>query len=357
MIWVTHDVQELTHAAGGDDRQSRPGGPRRQRRRGGVRCCGREPVSPESRVADRLRGVTPAAPAGIHTVKVAPRPSPSLCAATRPAVQFHQRAHDRQPQARGRRTDGTCCRRPAGTDRTRTAGTRPGCRCRCRGRQSRRPPSHTGASTSTAPAGVNFTALATRLKTICCSRSGIDQHQRHLRRDVHAEPHALGIRRRAERLGGVAITSPAATAPRREPERPRRGLRDVDEIVGDLRLQARRPFDGLQGEVLAVGRQLSVQQLGPPEQRVERRAQLVRERGDELVLQLVGPLGFAVELGVLHGDGGPSRHFLGQRPVAIVEASDGRRGAPTRRARSAASRDRSGTIAHELTPTESTNSI
>ena len=69
----------------------------------------------------------------------------------------------------------------------------------------------------------------------------------------------------------------------RQPDLPGRDVADVEQVGDDLRLRARVPLDDLEAAREHVGARRAPQHLRPPEDGVERRAQLVGERGDELV--------------------------------------------------------------------------
>jgi hypothetical protein len=61
--------------------------------------------------------------------------------------------------------------------------------------------------------------------------------------------------------------------------------------------------------------------LGEEESRSERGAQLVRERGEEVILGLVGVLSVLVETDVVDGQRRPSRQLLARRLVLILRYS------------------------------------
>ena len=76
--------------------------------------------------------------------------------------------------------------------------------------------------------------------------------------------------------------------------------RDIEQIGGELGLYAGAAFDRRQRTLALLLRQLAgLDQLYPPEERVERRTQLVRERREELVFQPIRLVRLAVELFVL----------------------------------------------------------
>ena len=69
--------------------------------------------------------------------------------------------------------------------------------------------------------------------------------------------------------------------------------RDVEQVLDELRLRLRVALDGLEAarRACSASSPSRAQHRGPSEDRVERRAELVRERREELVLQPVGLLG------------------------------------------------------------------
>ena len=76
--------------------------------------------------------------------------------------------------------------------------------------------------------------------------------------------------------------------------------RDVEQVLDQLRLGVRVAIDALERVLASLRRQLAApQQVHPADDGVERRAELVRERGEELVLQAVGLLLALEQLGAL----------------------------------------------------------
>ena len=76
--------------------------------------------------------------------------------------------------------------------------------------------------------------------------------------------------------------------------------RDVEQVLDQPRLRVRIAIDALERVLDFLGGQLAAaQQVDPADDRVERRAQLVRQRGEELVLQAIGLLLAIEQLGAL----------------------------------------------------------
>ncbi len=145
------------------------------------------------------------------------------------------------------------------------------------------------SSTCTRPlVAVNLIALESRFRTICCSlaespRTRADvQAPRSIRTPFEA---ALGSTDRnrlihyATQLDGLSL----------DPQRARDDPRNIQEIVDQLCLQTRIPLDALdRAQDLLFRQRFAAQKRGPAEDRVERRAQLVAQHRQELVLHPVG---------------------------------------------------------------------
>ncbi len=95
--------------------------------------------------------------------------------------------------------------------------------------------------------------------------------------------------------------------------------RDVGQVLDQLFLRPRIPSDDFQRVPAHVVGQAVLEHVAPAHDRVQRRAQLVREDREELVLRAVGELGVAIEPGVVHGDAGPPRHFVEHGHVVVRE--------------------------------------
>ena len=183
-------------------------------------------------------------------------------------------------------------RRPGGSARRRGAGTRARCPARCprRAISTCAPRRRQAARCTRPPSGVNLMAFESRFQTTCCRRSGSPET--------------------GPASGSSSVSSadapwpprPGATASRAasidrgqvhrahvEPQLAGDDARDVEDVLDELGLRARVALDGLDGArhgrrvELARSRSMWAQ----PDDRVERRAQLVGERGQELVLEPV----------------------------------------------------------------------
>ena len=112
--------------------------------------------------------------------------------------------------------------------------------------------------------------------------------------------------------------------------------RHVEDVLDDPRLRARVALDDVERPVRVAGRAASLpQHRRPAEDRVERRAQLVRHRREELVLRAIGALGllarlpFALEqrrelLERVVALARALTHLLHAQPLALVEEIDER---------------------------------
>src|SRR4030095_334958 len=77
-----------------------------------------------------------------------------------------------------------------------------------------------------------------------------------------------------------------------QPQRARGDAAHVEEVLDELRLDTRVALDDLEPALEVDGAHARhAQDLRPPENRVERRPQLVRQGGQELVLHGARPLG------------------------------------------------------------------
>ena len=109
--------------------------------------------------------------------------------------------------------------------------------------------------------------------------------------EVHDQLDPLRLRRRPYGIDSGFDGRSQLDRPNAQPEPARDDARYVEEIVDDLSLGHGAALDRLEGAGAVVRGELSVaEQLGPPEDGVERRAQLVRHRRQELVFQAVGGL-------------------------------------------------------------------
>ena len=239
---------------------------------------------------------SPAPPPGpaSATVNVAPCPFSFGLRLHRPAVQLDQVTHDREPEAEAAvRARGRAVRLPEALEdvgqelrRDALAGVADARARRWRRRARARTP-------TVPPRGVNLIAFESRFQITCWSRSGSPQ--------TAAEP-STRSRRRARRPS----PPPPAARPRARPRRRRRAqigfelepqlagddARDVEDVLDELGLRPRVALDGLErpAERRRLRPRRSRSMPRPAEDGVERRAQLVRDGGEELVLGAVGDL-------------------------------------------------------------------
>ena len=90
-------------------------------------------------------------------------------------------------------------------------------------------------------------------------------------------------------------------------------MRDIEQVVDELRLSPDVALERVQRAALRLGRQhIGAQHMGPAEHRIERRAQLVRQRRDEFILGAVRFLRLLVETGVVERQRRPCRDAAGQ---------------------------------------------
>ena len=103
--------------------------------------------------------------------------------------------------------------------------------------------------------------------------------------------------RRASAAGRIAFDRPTRTTPTSstisalEMELAADDARDVEEVFDEPRLRAGVAVDAFEGprRLIGAARDGLQKDLQPAEDRVERRAQLVRQRGEEFVFQAARP--------------------------------------------------------------------
>ena len=175
------------------------------------------------------------------------------------------------------------------------------------------------------PSGVNFTAFTSTLLSTCWRRFGSPS----IGGRSPAMRHSTVIR-----LASAATDTPATTASssagiatgaKIDHQLAADDPRDVEDVLDQLRLQPRVPADHFDRLLRACGGEgAALQHRHPAQDRVQRRPQLVRERGQELVLEPAGFLGRGEpgELGLLapghHHAHAAHRHRLA---VAIFDPS------------------------------------
>ena len=106
-----------------------------------------------------------------------------------------------------------------------------------------------------------------------------------------------------------------------QPYLARHDARDVEDILDNLCQRGDVAFDGLERLRVLVGRQhAGAKQACVAEDRVQRRAQFVRQTGEKVVLELIRLLNARVERCILERDGRPRRHADGEPLVMFAEA-------------------------------------
>ena len=176
--------------------------------------------------------------------------------------------------------------------RSKTCGRNSGgCRCPCRSPRSPRPSSRARAAPGPGrPLGVNFTAFEQQVPDDLLQPLGIARNRAGIRIEHGLEPDALRVGRGPHRLDRVlddaAAASTGCTSSRSLPEMMRETSSTSSTIwVSDVRV-ARHGLE--RPASLLAGQQAGLQHPRLADDRVQRRPQLVRQRGQELVLQPAG---------------------------------------------------------------------
>ena len=147
-------------------------------------------------------------------------------------------------------------------------------------------------SSTRPPAGVNLMAFDSRFHTTCCRRVASPAKCVGQRADAAIERDRLRVRRGADRVDGAVDDRLQIDRRQLDAQLAGDDARHVEDVFDQLRLRARVAFDGVQRLLFLLGRQRArPQHARPADHRVERRAQLVRQRREELVLRPVGRLG------------------------------------------------------------------
>ena len=121
---------------------------------------------------------------------------------------------------------------------------------------------------------------------------GIREDGPHRRVDAHAERDRLGGRRGPHGIDGGRRHRRRLDRACRDPQLAGDDARDVEQVLDELGERGRAALDRLQRPLLALLVEApAAQPPDPAHERVERRAQLVREGGQELVLGASGRLG------------------------------------------------------------------
>ena len=141
--------------------------------------------------------------------------------------------------------------------------------------------------------------------------------------EIGRELQRLGLDGRSQRRHGFADDDDEVDRPDVQAQHAGDDAGDIEEVVDDLGLSPRIALDRLQR--IADGRRVKrprSQHAGPSDDRRQRCAQLVRDRGQELVLGPAGLLSRAIEPRIVDGLGGTTGQVLGEGEVsAAVTAS------------------------------------
>ena len=215
--------------------------------------------------------------------------------ADRAVHQLDELLHDREAEARSRRSDGSSTSLPARTARTAARGRRRRCRRRCRSPRSGTRTSIVGLSetlrarTTTSPSAVNFTALDARFSRIWRSRVGIAaQRRRQLRREVRRAARSTCAFAASPSIAATSSTSrPRSKSTGLELELARLDLREVEDVVDDAEQPVGRR-SGRRGRTRAARRRAAVSSSSPLRPMIAfiGRADLVAHRREELRLRL-----------------------------------------------------------------------
>ena len=171
---------------------------------------------------------------------------------------------------------------------------------------------------------MNLIALVSRFQTTCCSRVGIAGDRAGARIEDLAQANPLGFGRRPDRVDGRIDHAGQIGPLHVEPHLAGDDAAHVEQVLDELRLGARVALDRVEAllQVLGVARP-GRQQLRPAEDGVERRAQLVRQGGQKLVLQPAGAVRPRLGPRARFRAAPPARSRTSLRPVmsrAIFEA-------------------------------------
>src|SRR4030095_6465684 len=142
-------------------------------------------------------------------------------------------------------------------------------------------PSASTRTCTVPPSLLNFTALAARFQTTCCSRSGSAS--------TLTGPGPRSTARWMRRLSAAGRT---ASSPFSTTERRSTGVGSLRNLPVTMRETSSKSSSSSERvRYLARRHRLVAQHRGPAQDRRERRAQLMRQRRQELVLELVVALG------------------------------------------------------------------
>ena len=219
------------------------------------------------------------------------------------AVELDELLHDRQAEARAAAALARC--RRCGSARTAPRAARPARRRRCRRpRAAPCAPSSTSVQRAMPPGGVKRSALASRLEITRLMRSGSKREVQLVRR-LDDEPDLALAGERVELLGDRADDAGEVVVDQRQ-ARLAVVAADLLEHRVDLleRVQGGQP-DALRLRLQRPAAAVAPQPLGAREDDLQRRAEVVRELGEQPLAEVVDarePVGQHGQLGVLARD-------------------------------------------------------
>ena len=167
---------------------------------------------------------------------------------------------------------------------------------------------------------VNLTAFDSRFHTTCCRRSGSPE-------TGPTRGSTIVCRRMpfASAAGCTVATalwtmSGSSTGLHVETDLARDDPGDVEHVLDDLGQRGGIALERLEPALgLLADEHPTAQQPGVPDDRVQRRAELVRQHREELVLQPIGLAGLDIQPRVLERDRGPCGNTRGQLLVLLGE--------------------------------------
>ena len=189
------------------------------------------------------------------------------------------------------------------------------------------------------PSGVNLTPFASRFHTTCCSRAGSPTT-----RASSPSPRPPGVRACASAAGRTVSTASRTTSAScdrlgLEAQAAADDARHVEDVVDETRLGLARALQHVEPAGHLLGPDLPLpQERDPVHHRRQRRAQLVRHRRQELVLQAARLLRLGVEPRVVDRERRAVREVLGEREVVGPVAPAGLGGRERQRAERPAAR-------------------
>ena len=171
--------------------------------------------------------------------------------------------------------------------------------------------------------GVNFTAFDTRFQTTCCRRPGSPDTGPTRGSTIVWIAYALGVGGGLDGRHSVVDDQRQFHWLHIQANLPRHDSRNVEDVLDDLRQPRGVAFESFETARGLLARQdAAAQQSRIADDGVQRRAQFVRQHGEELVLHPVRGLRICVEPGVLQRHRSPRRHAKREPLVLLGEHAD-----------------------------------